>query len=88
MARMVRKQLYVDESQDAFLRAEAARLGVTQADVVRAAIDVLRAGVHVESRDVSWNELRGLWARAAASQGSPYRFRRPDAYVDRGARGR
>lgn len=85
---MVRKQLYIDEGQDAFLRAEAERLGVTQADVVRAAIDVLRSGAQVASRDASWAELRGLWARAATNPGSPYRFRRFDAYEDRGARER
>lgn len=82
VARMVRKQLYVDEGQDAFLRCEAARLGVTQADVVRTAIDSLRSGAQLDTRDASWDELRGLWAKAAASAGAPYRFQRSDAYED------
>jgi len=85
---MVRKQLYVDEGQDAFLRAEAARLGVTQADVVRSAINSLRFETQLESRDAAWSELRGMWAEAAASPGAPYRFKRPDAYEDRRGSGR
>lgn len=88
MARMVRKQLYVDENQDAFLRTEAARLGVTQADVVRTAIDTLRSETRLESRDAAWNELRTLWAEAGASPGAPYRFNRSDAYEGRRSSGR
>lgn len=86
MARMVRKQLYIDEVQDTFLRSEAARRGVTQADVVRDAIEILRSGARSDIRAASWEELQSLWAEAsAAGGGAPYRFNRRDAYE--GARG-
>jgi hypothetical protein len=85
---MVRKQLYLDEAQDAFLRTEATRRGVTQADVVRAAIDALRTKTRSDSRSAAWEDLQSLWSRnTAAGGGRPYRFRRDDAYEDEHGRG-
>jgi len=36
---MVRKQLYIDERQDALLKAESARSGETESALIRRAID-------------------------------------------------
>ena len=86
MTRMVRKQLYIDEAQDAYLRREAARRGVTQADIMRTAIDVLRTGARSDARTMAWEELQSLWADLPVDIGSRYRFRREDAYeTDRDA---
>lgn len=86
---MVRKQLYLDETQNAFLRQEAARRGVTQADIVRDAIEALRSGVGSDMRESAWHELQLLWDQAAAQGGgAPYRFRRQDAYHDARGHGR
>jgi hypothetical protein len=86
---MVRKQLYLDETQDAFVRQEAARRGVTQADVVRDAIDAMRSGTRSDALESSWHELQLLWDQAAAQGGgAPYRFRRHDAYEGERGSGR
>jgi len=39
MGRMVRKQLYIDDRQDALLKAEAERTGKTESALIRQAID-------------------------------------------------
>ena len=43
MARMVRKQFYIDVAQDKKLKALSKKLGVTEAELVRRAIDGLNA---------------------------------------------
>ena len=58
MARMVRKQLYIEDSQDEALAAEADRLGVTQAEIVRRAIDAWLS-------DASHDSRAGAWKRAS-----------------------
>lgn len=50
MARMVRKQLYIEDEQDQALAAEAERLGITQAEIVRRAIDAWLNDTSRESR--------------------------------------
>ena len=39
MRRMVRKQVYIEPGQDARLKRQAAQLGVTEAELIRRAID-------------------------------------------------
>ena len=39
MRRMVRKQVYIEPEQDALLKRQAAQLGVTEAELIRRAID-------------------------------------------------
>lgn len=60
MARMVRKQLYIDDTQDQALAAEAERLGVTQAEIVRRAIDAWLSDTLRESRRQAWEEAREI----------------------------
>ena len=86
MTRMVRKQLYIDEAQDAFLQRESDRLGLTQADIVRHAIDQLRSKASTDARTVARAEIESLWSELSQDSGEPYRFRRGDAYE--GGRGR
>lgn len=61
MGRMVRKQLYIDASQERLLKARAAATGVTEAELMRDALDLLlsdsggpRAG------DARWHELMSM----------------------------
>lgn len=60
MGRMVRKQMYIRASQDAALKRLAAQAGVSEAEIVREAIDrqagALRAAKRTPSR----------WRRQAA----------------------
>jgi len=42
MRRMVRKQVYIEPGQDARLKRQAALLGVTEAALIRRAIDQAR----------------------------------------------
>lgn len=44
--RMVRKQLYIEERQDRFLKRRAKKLGISEAEVVRAALDAALAKEH------------------------------------------
>ena len=41
MGAMVRKQVYIDPAQEQFLKARAKELGVTEAELIRSAIDIL-----------------------------------------------
>lgn len=89
MGRMVRKQLYIDDEQDAALKAEAERLGVTQAEVVREAISAWLDEARARTRDEAWADLLKTWAEIDAQAAActeprePYKFRREDAYEDR-----
>lgn len=60
MARMVRKQLYIDDTQDQALAAEAERLGITQAEIVRRAIDAWLNDTSRESRRAAWKRAQAI----------------------------
>ena len=42
MGAMVRKQVYIEAGQEQFLKRRAAELGVTEADLIRQGINLLR----------------------------------------------
>jgi hypothetical protein len=63
MAHMVRKQLYLDEAQDRELARRARALGVTQAEVVRRAVDRYLADERPSARASAMEALRSAWAR-------------------------
>ena|SRR6266508_2141995 len=42
MARMVRKQVYIEERQERMLKRRAKQLGVTEAELIRGSIDALQ----------------------------------------------
>jgi hypothetical protein len=57
MARMIRKQVYIEERQEAALKEAARRLGTTEAELVRRAIQLLdRAAVLPVLDDRAWEE--------------------------------
>jgi hypothetical protein len=60
VARMVRKQVYLEARQDAWLKRRAAELGVTEAELIRRGLD--RLGRAPEA----WPPDPGAWAEARA----------------------
>ena len=88
MARMVRKQVYIEERHEAALKRLAARRGVAEAEIVRDAIDRAEAAVEPARRPdpAAWDEfaafLNKLRRRPAAAPG-PRRWSRDDLYAER-----
>ena len=61
MRRMVRKQVYIEPEQDARLKRQAAQFGVTEAELIRRAID--QAGVAPRGLPLdqdAWEEAKGI----------------------------
>jgi hypothetical protein len=60
---MIRKQIFITEEQNRRLKAEAARLGVAEADLVRAGIDLrLAQEVHDDDWKSALDRISGAWA--------------------------
>jgi len=93
MARMKRKQLYFDAEHDAKVKRLAESQGITESDVVRAAIEALPAptaqGSRVVHRDPqAWSRARDFiraLAERPARPGAPAsrRWTRDELYEDR-----
>ena len=66
MARMVRKQLYLDDAQEASLKHYARERGVTEADLMRQALDAFLAGIAREERDAAWGRIEAFSKKRAA----------------------
>jgi hypothetical protein len=64
MARMVRKQVYLEARQDAWLKRRAAELGVTEAELIRRGLERLGRAPDAWPPDpAAWAEARALIAR-------------------------
>jgi len=88
MAHMIRKQIYILKRQQILLRRLAQVGGVSEAEIVRRAIDQqVNAGVDKPvPRDPEALEAViqfALARRQHSSTGQPYRWRREDAYEER-----
>lgn len=86
MSRMIRKQVYLAPEQDAILKERARLLGVSEAEVLRRAIDLQKTASLTHVRDPeSWDrEKRYIEERMAAGlTAKPRRFKREDAYEER-----
>ena len=66
MGRMVRKQLYIDDEQEAALKRCARERGVTEAELVRDALDRYLADVEREESDAAWARIMALSERQGA----------------------
>ncbi len=66
MARMVRKQVYIEPEQEALLKRRAHELGVTEADLIRRSIGSIGLAASAQPRDrQAWQEeLRFISERA------------------------
>jgi hypothetical protein len=85
---MVRKQFYIHQRQQALLKQLSQARGVSEAEIVRQAIE--REAVGESSRPplpdrAAWEKVvRFVESRIAlGSDGKPYRWKRQDVYDDR-----
>jgi hypothetical protein len=86
MAQMIRKQVYIEPLQDAILKKRARMLGITEAEVIRKAIDGQTAFLHPGIRDLkAWEREKAFIAKRMADGSLPgdRKFRREEAYEER-----
>ncbi len=86
MAQMIRKQVYIEPMQDTILKKRSCMLGITEAEVIRRAIDTPVVLMHSGLRDQeAWKREKAFVAERMA--GGPVsggrKFRREDAYEER-----
>ena len=82
MVRMIRKQVYIEPRQDALIKRLVRETGVTEADIIRQAIDA-HTGALVFRRDLmAWQAekdfIHQLMAQGAVAGGRTWR--REDLY--------
>lgn len=86
---MVRKQLYIAQRQERALKRKAKALGVSEAEIVRQALDrILEDATRASPGRIEALDRFLERAEAAASRGHrlPRRFRREEIYQEREAR--
>ena len=88
MSQMMRKQIYIQKRQQILLKRLAKARGVSEAEIIRQAIDRETSGGSVQSvsRDpAALDEIVrfALARRKRGAAGEPYRWRREDAYEER-----
>jgi len=86
MPRMVRKQVYIKSRQETNLKRQARALGITEAEVIRRAIDRQMISVRLGSKDKkAWEREKAFitkrMAKGPALGGR--QWRREDAYEER-----
>jgi len=89
MAQMIRKQVYIEAGQDASLKRLARMLGLSEAEIIRRAIDRQTSTVPTGVRDLeAWEREKAfIAARMAAGPVSAKRtWHREDLYEERLAR--
>jgi len=89
MTNMVRKQVYIEKRQDALLKRVARRSGVSEAELIRGAIDRQlsgRIGGQTRNPERGWALLQAAWKARRQTGGHAYRFKREDAYAEREGR--
>ena len=70
MARMIRKQVYIEPRQDRLLKERAKRYKVTEAELIRRSIDqALASGAVGVGDPAAWKELKRRIARLRKAQG-------------------
>ena len=88
MTQMIRKQIYIGKSQQALLARPARAWGVSEAEVIRQAIEREGASGLVQRLQPDATALEeliqaALGRRTAGITGDPLRWRREDAYEER-----
>lgn len=88
---MVRKQIYIPRRQNALLKRLSQARGLSEAEIIRQAIEKEVAG---ETVPPAWRTLSAmddfarlaLSKRGAGKQGEPYRWERAEIYAERESR--
>jgi hypothetical protein len=88
MTQMIRKQIYIGKSQQALLARLAKAWGVSEAEVIRQAIEreaTTGLAQRLQPDATALEELiqAALQRRTAGITGEPFRWRREDAYAER-----
>lgn len=89
MTEMVRKQIYIQRRHADWLARLAAARGISEAEVVRQAIDHEVTGsrmAQAQSNQQAWQAVLAFAAKrrqAAAGDAIPYQWNREDAYESR-----
>jgi hypothetical protein len=89
MARMIRKQVYIEPEQEAKLKRCAKEQGVTEAALIRRGIDTVTAGAGPTYRDrQAWDEELAFLAQRALipALGGKRSWTREELYEERLAR--
>ena len=60
MARMVRKQVYIEERQERQLKRRARELGVTEAELIRQGIDRIGSTSMLPRREEAWRAAKSF----------------------------
>jgi hypothetical protein len=86
MPRMIRKQVYIESRQETTLKQQARNLGITEAEVIRRAIDRQMISVRFGAKDPkAWEKERAFitkrMAKGPTSEGR--QWKREDAYEKR-----
>lgn len=89
--RMVRKQIYIQKRQDALLKRLAQARGLSEAEIIRQAIEreVSGATAQPTRSDLSAMEdftLLAVSKRAQGANAQPYRWNREEIYEERESR--
>jgi hypothetical protein len=90
--RMVRKQIYIEKRQQAQLKRAARARGVSEAELIRQAIDrqLAGGGAALPRNPEAWDRALSLMRRLQQQGPIPGRRRRwsrEDLYTERGSRG-
>jgi hypothetical protein len=83
---MIRKQIYIESRQDTTLKQQAKALGITEAEVIRRAIDRQMALVQLNVRDLkAWEREKTFITKRMAKGRAPggRLWKREDAYEER-----
>ncbi len=87
MGQMIRKQVYIEANQDEVIKQRARMLGVTEAEVIRRAIDRQVNVPPSRTRDLAaWEREKEFISRRMAETPAVSRrrrFRREEAYEER-----
>jgi hypothetical protein len=86
MVQMIRKQVYLEPKQDAIIKQRARIMGVTEAEVIRRAIDGQTGYLHFGIRDVgAWEREKIFIAKRmdAGPVSSQRKFSREEVYEER-----
>ena len=86
MAQMIRKQVYIEPMQDTLLKKRSRMLGITEAEVIRRAIDTQVVLMHSGLRNLeAWEREKAFIAERMAGGlvSGGRKFRREDAYEER-----
>jgi len=68
MTRMVRKQVYIREDQEARLKRAAKELGVTESELIRRGVDQATAAAKGPRDPEAWAEAMAFMRKRAAMQ--------------------